>query len=102
MTALCVWQPTGSASAADQWEHGYALGKRVKKGDDLPHPQDAHVWYHAVRAALHPRGLTISMFMRVIPLPTNVSTAILGGTSPWCVDSECLEERSSHLKHLGA
>ncbi len=62
------WVTEMAKPIAEQWESGYALGKKAEVGEDLPHPQDNHVWYHAVRAALYPRGMTISLFMRVVPL----------------------------------
>lgn len=52
------------------WAAGYTIGNQAEEGDSLPHPTGwTHdfIFYNALRAALRPRGLDVSMFMVTVP-----------------------------------
>ena len=57
-------------TTGDIWEAGYRIGKVATEGEHVPHPAnwpDPGMFWHAMRAALWPRGLTLSLFLVVIP-----------------------------------
>lgn len=70
-TAKIRYDRSEDGTAADSYAEGYACGKAALPGDDLPHPSNnphPEMFWHGMRAALHPRGLQPSLFLRTVPL----------------------------------